>query len=135
MEAYDGIRENIPMVASAGACAIVHSDSELGIQRLNQEAAKAWSDGNRAGLNFSMAEAWTWLSANPARSLGIYDKTGSLEPGKNADLVLWNGNPFSTYTKAERVYIDGGLAFNLDDPASWPVSDFEVGQHAEGEAQ
>ncbi|WP_175405114.1 amidohydrolase [Salinimonas lutimaris] len=135
MEAYDGIRENIPMVASAGACAIVHSDSELGIQRLNQEAAKAWSDGNRAGLNFTLAEAWTWLSANPAKSLGIYDKTGSLEAGKNADLVLWNGNPFSTYTKAERVYIDGGLAFNLNDPASWPVSDFEVGQHVEGEAQ
>ena len=135
MEAYDGIRENIPMVDAAGACAIVHSDSELGIQRLNQEAAKAWSDGKRVGIDISMADAWTWLSANPAKSMGIYDKTGSLEAGKNADLVLWDGNPFSTYTKAEKVYIDGGLAFDLNDPSVQPVSDFEMGQQAEGEAE
>ncbi|QJR79780.1 amidohydrolase family protein [Alteromonas pelagimontana] len=135
LEAYDGIRENIPLVHTAGACAIVHSDDELGIQRLNQEAAKAWSDGKRAGMNIPMEDAWTWLSANPAKSLGIFDKTGSLETGKNADLVLWNGNPFSTYTKAERVYIDGGLAYSLDDKMSWPVSDFELGQVGEGDAK
>ena len=134
MEAYDGIRENIPMVHAAGACAIVHSDSDLGIQRLNQEAAKAWSDGKRAGLDIPMEQAWTWLSANPAKSLGIFDKTGSLEVGKQADIVLWNGNPFSTYTKAEKVYIDGGLAFSLnEDEGSWPVSDFELGQVGEGD--
>ncbi|HCB08958.1 MAG TPA: amidohydrolase, partial [Alteromonas sp.] len=109
MEAYDGIRENIPMVHEAGACAIVHSDSDLGIQRLNQEAAKAWSDGRRAGIDISQEEAWIWLSANPAKSLGIFDETGSLEVGKNADLVLWSDNPFSTYARADKVYIDGGL--------------------------
>ncbi|MBU3022496.1 amidohydrolase [Aestuariibacter sp. A3R04] len=133
LEAYDGIRENIPVVHQAKACAIVHSDDELGIQRLNQEAAKAWSDGRRAGIDIPMAQAWQWLSANPAKSLGIFDKTGSLEVGKNADVVLWTGNPFSTYTKAEQVYIDGGLAFNLNDPQSWPLSDFEVGQVGEGD--
>lgn len=135
MEAYDGIRENIPAVHKAGACAIVHSDSDLGIQRLNQEAAKAWSDGKRAGIDIAEGEVWEWLSANPAKSLGIYDKTGSLEAGKNADLVLWSGSPFSTYTKAEKVYIDGGLAFELDDKQSWPVSDFELGQVGEGDAK
>ncbi len=135
LEAYDGIRENIPAVHDAGACAIVHSDSDLGIQRLNQEAAKAWSDGKRAGLDIPMAEAWQWLSANPAKSLGVFDKTGSLEAGKQADLVLWNGNPFSTYTKAARVYIDGGLAYSLDDEQSWPVSDFELGQVGEGDVK
>lgn len=135
MEAYDGIRENIPMVDAAGACAIVHSDSEIGIQRLNQEAAKAWSDGQRAGIDISMADAWSWLSANPAKSLGIYDKTGSLESGKNADVVLWSGNPFSTYTKAEQVYVDGGLVFDLNQPSAQPISDFEVGQAVQGEAQ
>lgn len=135
MEAYDGIRENIPMVDKAGACAIVHSDSDIGIQRLNQEAAKAWSDGQRAGIDISMADAWTWLTANPAKSLGIFDKTGSLEEGKNADLVLWTGNPFSTYTKAEKVYIDGGQVFDLNDPRMQPQSDFEVGQSAQGENQ
>ncbi|NVK58332.1 MAG: amidohydrolase [Alteromonadaceae bacterium] len=133
MEAYDGIRENIPMVHSAGACAIVHSDSDLGIQRLNQEAAKAWSDGRRAGIDISQEDAWTWLSANPAKSLGIFDETGSLESGKNADLVLWSADPFSTYARADRVYIDGGLAFDLSDPNSWPVADFELGQVGEGD--
>ncbi|MFC3093449.1 amidohydrolase [Alteromonas sediminis] len=135
MEAYDGIRENIPMVHNAGACAIVHSDSKIGIQRLNQEAAKAWSDGVRAGFDISKEEAWIWLSANPAKSLGVFDKTGSIETGKQADLVLWNGDPFSTYTKAEKVFIDGGLAFDLNKPDTWPVSDFELGQTVEGEGK
>lgn len=135
MEAYDGIRENIPAVHAAGACAIVHSDSDLGIQRLNQEAAKAWSDGKRAGLNISKEEAWIWLAANPAKSLGIFDQIGSLEVGKQADIVLWSGDPFSTYTKAERVFIDGGLAYALDAQQDWPVSDFEIGQVGEGDSK
>ncbi|TLU64619.1 amidohydrolase [Thalassotalea litorea] len=133
MEAYDGIRENIPMVEQANACAIVHSDSDQGIQRLNQEAAKALSDGRRAGIDISKAKAWTWLSANPAKSLGIFDKTGSLEVGKNADVVLWSADPFSTYAQAELVYIDGGLAFDRTNPESWAISDFELGQAGEGD--
>jgi imidazolonepropionase-like amidohydrolase len=135
MEAYDGIKENIPMVHAAGACAIVHSDSDLGIQRLNQEAAKAWSDGKRAGIDISEADAWTWLTSNAAKSLGIFDKTGSIELGKQADLVLWSENPFSTYAQANKVYIDGALAYDRDDPASWPVSDFELGQPGEGDSK
>jgi len=133
MEAYDGVRENIPMVHKAGACAIVHSDSDIGIQRLNQEAAKALSDGRRAGIDISRAEAWSWLSANPAKSLGIFDKTGSLEPGKQADLVVWSGDPFSVYTKADKVFIDGALMYDRDDPLLRPVMDFELGQPGEGD--
>ncbi|MFT4941232.1 MAG: imidazolonepropionase-like amidohydrolase [Paraglaciecola sp.] len=133
LEAYDGIQENIPMVHAAKACAIVHSDSDQGIQRLNQEAAKAWANGRRAGLDISQADAWRWLSANPAKSLGIFEQTGSLEEGKNADLVMWSGDPFSTYSQAELVYIDGALAYDRNDPASWPVSDFELGQIGEGD--
>ncbi len=135
MEAYDGIKENIPMVHAANACAIVHSDSDLGIQRLNQEAAKAWADGKRAGINISQADAWQWLSANPAKSLGIFDKTGSLEEGKNADVVLWSADPFSTYAQADKVFIDGAMVFDRSKPESWPVSDFELGQIAEGDAK
>nr|WP_229748061.1 amidohydrolase [Lacimicrobium alkaliphilum] len=135
MEAYDGIRENVPMVHQGGACAIVHSDDDLGIQRLNQEAAKALGDGLRAGIEISKAQAWQWLSANPAKSLGIFEQTGSLEPGKNADLVLWSTDPFSTYAQAERVYIDGGLAYDRQDPKSWPVQDFELGQPGEGDVK
>ena len=107
MEAYDAVKENIPLVHNAGACAIVHSDDPNGIQRLNQEAAKALADGRRAGINISDEVAWEWLSRNPAKALGILDKTGTLAPGKMADVVLWNGNPFSDYTRPERVWIDG----------------------------
>ncbi|MEM1106656.1 MAG: amidohydrolase [Pseudomonadota bacterium] len=135
MEAYDGVRENISMVHAAGACAIVHSDSDIGIQRLNQEAAKALSDGLRAGLNITKAEAWQWLSLNPARSLGIDGETGSLTPGKQADLVIWSGDPFSSYTRAERVFIDGALVYDRNDPARQPVTDFELGQPGEGDAK
>lgn len=133
MEAYDGVRENLPLVHKAGACAIVHSDSDVGIQRLNQEAAKAWSDGKRAGIDISRAEAWTWLSANPAKSLGIFEETGSLEVGKAADIVIWNGDPFSVYTKAEKVFIDGAQLFDLSDDRLLPVTDFELGQPGDGD--
>ena len=133
MEAYDGIRENIPMVHKAGACAIVHSDSDIGIQRLNQEAAKALSDGRRAGIDISKADAWQWLSANPAKSLGIFEQTGSLEAGKSADLVIWSGDPFSVYGQAEQVYIDGALLYERGNEAITPVMDFELGQPGEGD--
>ncbi|MEL6244557.1 MAG: amidohydrolase [Pseudomonadota bacterium] len=135
MEAYDGVRENIPMVHAAGACAIVHSDSDIGIQRLNQEAAKARADAAKIGLEVSKADAWTWLSANPAKSLGIFDQTGSLESGKNADVVVWSADPFSVYAKAEKVYIDGALMYDIDDPALLPVMDFELGHPGEGDVK
>ena len=135
MESNDGIRENIPFVHAAGACAIVHSDDANGIQRLYQEAAKAMADGNRVGLNITPEVAWTWLSYNPAKALGIADRTGSLEAGKMADVVLWNGNPFSVYTRPEKVWIDGALMFDATNPRLRPVSDFELGQPGEGDVK
>ena len=133
MEAYDGIKENVPLVHKAGACAIVHSDSDVGIQRLNQEAAKAWADGKKIGISIPEQEAWQWLSLNPAKSLGIAEMTGSLEPGKMADVVIWSGNPFSVYTKADQVFIDGALMYDRSDAANRPVMDFELGQPGEGD--
>ncbi|WP_405051831.1 amidohydrolase [Sphingomonas sp.] len=135
MESYDGIQENIPFVHNAGACAIVHSDDANGIQRLNQEASKALADGRRAGINISEEVAWTWLSSNPAKSIGIFDKTGSLKPGKMGDVVLWNADPFSVYARPERVWIDGALMYNANDPKRRPVSDFELGQPGEGDTK
>jgi imidazolonepropionase-like amidohydrolase len=136
MESYDGIKENIPFVYNAGACAIVHSDDANGIQRLNQEAAKALADGIRAGVpNLSEAVAWTWLSRNPAQALGILDKTGTLTVGKMADVVMWNGNPFSDYTRPQIVWIDGALMYDANDPKRRPVSDFELGQPGEGDTK
>jgi imidazolonepropionase-like amidohydrolase len=135
MESYDAIKENIPFVHNSGACAIVHSDDPNGIQRLNQEAAKALADGRRVGINVSEEVAWTWLSSNPARALGIFDKTGSLKAGKMADVVLWNANPFSVYARPERVWVDGALMYDANDPKRRPVSDFELGQPGEGDTK
>ncbi|MDX1442177.1 MAG: amidohydrolase [Gammaproteobacteria bacterium] len=127
MEAFDGVRENVPLVDSAGACAIVHSDSEVGIQRLNQEAAKAMAAANRAGMDIKPEQAMRWLTINAAKSLGIADQTGSLETGKMADIVIWSGSPFSVYSQAEQVFIDGALAYDRNDPAFQPKTDFEIG--------
>jgi imidazolonepropionase-like amidohydrolase len=135
MEAYDAIKENIPFVHNSGACAIVHSDDPNGIQRLNQEAAKALADGRRAGINISEEVAWEWLSRNPAKALGILDKTGTLAAGKMADVVLWNGDPFSDYTRPERVWIDGAEMYDANNPKKRPVSDFELGQPGEGDVK
>jgi imidazolonepropionase-like amidohydrolase len=135
-EAYDGIRENIPIVHRAkGGCAIVHSDDAYGIQRLNQEAAKALADGRKAGINISKAEAWQWLSQNPAKALGILKETGTLEPGKAADVVIWSGDPFSIYTQAETVMVDGAVTFSRGANARRAVSDFELGQPGEGDVK
>jgi imidazolonepropionase-like amidohydrolase len=135
MESYDGINENIAYVHNAGACSIVHSDDSNGIQRLNQEAAKAVAAGRRAGINISEETAWTWLSANPAKSLGIFEQTGSLKAGKMADVVLWNGNPFSAYTRPDKVWIDGTMFYDSANPKLRPVSDFELGQPGEGDVK
>ena len=128
-EAYDMTIANIAIVDQARdgtGCAIVHSDDESGIQRLNQEAAKALAAGRRAGFEISEGRAMTWITKNPAKSLGILDQTGTLDTGKDADVVIWSGNPFSIYTKAEQVYIDGALAF---DKATnfMPHTDFDLG--------
>ncbi len=135
MESYDAIPENAALLQAAGACTIIHSDDPNGIQRLNQEAAKAMADGRRAGIDIAPEVAWQWLSLNPAKALGIADRTGSLKAGKMADVVLWNGNPFSVYTRPERVWIDGALMYDAGDPKRRPVSDFELGQTGEGDVK
>jgi imidazolonepropionase-like amidohydrolase len=130
MEAYDGIRENAAILDRAGACAIIHSDDDNGIQRLNQEAAKVMGAAAQVNVQISPERAIQWITKNAAKSLGILEQTGTLEAGKMADVVVWSGNPFSVYSKVERVYIDGALAYNRGDPSANPVTDFSLGTAA-----
>lgn len=132
LEAWDGIRENIAFVDHARSpagpgCAMIHSDDPNGIQRLNQEAAKAMAAGNRAGFAITPEHAMSWLSTNPAKALGILDQTGTIELGKDADVVLWSGTPFSVYTRADLVWIDGALRYDRAHPPAEPDSDYMLG--------
>lgn len=128
LESYDGIQENLALVDAAGGCAIVHSDSDEDIQRLNQEAAKGMSRGIAVGLPIAPEHAIRWLTANPARALGIASQTGTLEAGKMADVVVWNRDPFSVYALVDQVYIDGVLQYDRAAPKDLPRSDFMLGQ-------
>jgi imidazolonepropionase-like amidohydrolase len=129
MEAYDGIQENLPLVhRPPGGCAIVHSDSAEGIQRLNQEAAKGMARGRRLGLDIPPEQAIRWITSNPAKALGLDDRIGTVEPGKIADLVIWSRNPFSVYAQAQYVFIDGAIVFDRAHRDEWPRSDFLLGQ-------
>ena len=128
-EAYDMVQANIAIVDQAKngtGCAIVHSDDAIGIQHLNQEASKALSAGLRAGFDISKARAMKWITSNPAKAAGIYDQTGSLQVGKNADVVVWSKNPFSVYALAEKVIIDGAIAYDRQENIL-PASDFDIG--------
>ena len=127
LEAADAIRGNMAILNRAGVRTIMHSDDASGEQRLNQEAAKAMAEGNRIGVKVTEDDAIRWMTINPAWALGLDDKVGSLQAGKNADVVLWSGNPFSVYSRAEKVWIDGAMLFDRTDPASQWRTDFELG--------
>ncbi len=131
MEAYDGIRENAAILDRADACTVMHSDSDLGIQRLHQESAKVIGAARVVGIDIPPERAIRWITSNAAKSLGIDGVTGTLEAGKMADVTVWDGNPFSVYTKVVRVYIDGALVYDRDNPAINPVTDFSLGTAAE----
>jgi imidazolonepropionase-like amidohydrolase len=128
LEAFDGIPENAALVTQQGGRATIHSDSAIGIQRLNQDAAKAMAAGRAAGIPITEDQALRWITANPAWVLGIDDLTGSLEAGKRADVVVWSGSPFSVFSRAELVIAGGEVTYER---SSGPTpSDFELGNAA-----
>ena len=127
-EAMDGIKENAALLQQAGVRVNIHSDSPSGIQRLNQEAAKAMYAGIRAGIPITRDQAIRWVTANPAWAIGLDALIGTLEPGKMADVVVWSGDPFSVYSRAVQVYNDGWLVYDRNDPTHQPRTDFQLGQ-------
>ncbi len=127
MEMLDTVPANAALLDAAGATVSLHSDSAMDVQRLNQEAAKAWTAGRRAGLDVDRDRAIRWVTANPAWILGIDERVGTLEAGKDADLVVWSGDPFSVYSHADLVFIEGRLVYDRSNPPAQPLSDFELG--------
>jgi imidazolonepropionase-like amidohydrolase len=107
VEAVDAIPYNAAIMTRKGVLVSVNSDSAEHARRLNTEAAKSIKWG---GL--SEDEAFAMVTINPARQLRIDNRVGSLEPGKDADIAIWNHHPLSSYAIAERVYIDGTVYYD-----------------------
>jgi imidazolonepropionase-like amidohydrolase len=130
LEAWDGIPENAALVSQAGGRAVIHSDSALGIQRLNQEAGKAMWRARESGIPLTEEEVLRWVTLHAAWVMGVEERTGSLEAGKMADVVLWRGHPLTVYARAQRVWADGVVTY---DASTGPVdtSDFEVAEGSE----
>ncbi|WP_447728641.1 amidohydrolase family protein [Sphingomonas koreensis] len=128
MEAQDAVRAEAPMLERTGVCVMMHSDSPADGQRLNITAAKAAAAGRRIGIDTPPETMIKWTTSNPAKLLGLDKQVGTLAPGYRADLVVWSGNPFSIYSKADLVLIDGAVAWDRAKPRTGPVSDFELGR-------
>ncbi len=110
-EAWDAIPWNAVMSMHEGLRVALKSDSNDYIRRLNQEAGKMVHYGGA-----TEEEALKMITINPAWIIGVDDKVGSIDVGKDADLVIWNMDPLSTYARAEKVYIDGDLYFDSSAP-------------------
>ena len=110
VEAYDAIPHNGALMHDAGVLVTFNSDSDELARRLNTEAAKAVKYGG-----VDEVEALKFVTLNAAKQLAIDAWVGSLEKGKDADFVIWNGHPLSTYTKCEQTWIDGRKYFDVDE--------------------
>src|SRR3989337_2874269 len=95
-----------------GPWASMTGSARSDLQRLSQEAAKGMAAARAAGIGVAEEDAIKWITINAAWALGLDDRIGSIEPGKNADVVLWSGNPFSVYSRAGKVWIDGAMLFD-----------------------
>lgn len=107
IEAYDAIPYNAAIMTRAGVVVSMNSDSDERARRLNIEAAKAmhWGD-------LTEEQSLKLITINPAIQLGIQDRVGSIEVGKDADLAIWNGHPFSVYSRVDTTFIDGDIFFD-----------------------
>ena len=127
MEAFDMVYENAALLSKGGVRVVIHSDSAMDAQRLNQEAAKAMWAGRHAGLDVSEDEALSWVTINPAWVVGVDEMTGSLEVGKMADVVIWSESPLTWQARALQVFNDGELEYDRNNPSTHFESDFELG--------
>lgn len=108
VESYDGITYNARLLLEAGVRTSLHSDNSQISTRMNWEAGKLLRTG------VSEEDALAMVTIKPAYILGIEDRVGSLEPGKDADFVIWSGHPLSTFTRAEQTWVDGRKYFDIE---------------------
>ncbi len=109
VEAYEATPYTTALLTRKGATVMVHSDGAEEARHLNQEAAKAIKYG---GLNEQ--EALALVTLNPAKALMIDHRVGSIEPGKDADLVVWSHHPLSIYAVPQTVFVDGQIYFDIE---------------------
>jgi len=108
-EVYDAIPYNGALMHQEGVVTAFNSDDAEMARRLNQEAAKAVRYGG-----VSEEEALKFVTLNPARLLHIDDRVGSIQPGMDADLVIWSDHPLSVYAHAQVTFLDGIIMVNED---------------------
>jgi imidazolonepropionase-like amidohydrolase len=108
VEAYDAIPYNAAILTRKGVMVTINSDSQEEARHLNQEAAKCMKYG---GLDEQ--EALKLVTLNPAKQLKIDGRVGSIDPGKDADLVIYNHHPLSVYAVPQKVLIDGEIYFDV----------------------
>ncbi len=107
MEAYDAIPYNAALMAERGVVVSINSDDAQEARQLNIEAAKAMKYGG-----MSANDALKLITLNPAIQLGIDSRVGSIDVGKDADLVIYNHDPLSVYAVAQKTLIDGQVYFD-----------------------
>ncbi len=116
-EVWDAIPWAGPILRDRGVLVSYNSDSDELARRLNLEAAKAVKYGG-----VPPADALAFVTANPARQLGLAARLGTLEPGKDADFVLWSADPLSTSAVPEQTWVDGKKEFDREaDLAARPL--------------
>ncbi len=107
MEAYDAIPYNAAIMTHRGITVAIHSDSNDAARRFYQEAAKIMKYGD-----LSEEEALRLITLNPAKEIRLDHRLGSIDAGKDADLVIFNGHPFSIYSRPEVTMIEGVVYFD-----------------------
>lgn len=108
IEAYDAIPYNAAILFRNGVVVSINSDSNERMRRLNLEAAKVVKYGD-----VPEEDALKMITLNAAIQLGIDKRTGSIEAGKDADIVIWSAHPFSTYARPEITMIEGEVYFDI----------------------
>jgi len=129
MEAYDAIPYNAAVMTSRGVVSSLNSDDAELMRRLNTEAAKAMKYGG-----MTREQALALVTINPAKQLGVDNKVGSIEVGKDADIVIYDKDPLSTFSKVQKVWIDGNKYFDRDsDVSNRPKNELEKKKLADKE--